>query len=168
MGDYHIKPINLTDLTRPADKKKGRSIPREWSTIQRILISNLKKSKKNRKPVWTEEELKGETVLDDRHMYVAIKKVVTDGANAKTTQFFCDAQHTKQSVIGDDTAESYPYIKLARQAWISRYRIVSGQKNQSGVVNFYKNGWIYRCADGKFINPDGVKVFDPLGEQVDK
>ena len=51
VGDYHVKPINLTDLTRPADKKKGRSIPREWSTIQRILISNLKKSKKNRKTV---------------------------------------------------------------------------------------------------------------------
>ena len=80
----------------------------------------------------------------------------------------CNVQHTKPLVIEDDIAESHLYIKMAHQACISGYCIVPGQKNQSGVVHFYKNGWIYRCANGKFVNPDGVEVVDLLEERMDK
>ena len=33
------------------------------------------------------------------------------------------------------------------------------------MVHFYKNRWIYKCADEKFVNPDGIEVADLLEEQ---
>ena len=67
-------------------------------------------------------------------------------------------------VIGDDVAASHPYIQMTQEAWNSGYHCNIGQKHLSGVVHFYRNGWIYRCSDGKFVDHNDKEADDPFND----